>query len=292
MWKVESNEACLVVCVGTNQWFVPDVKGDVPPGCAAYGLVNDNSRIITFGGMVEYGKYSNDLYELQITKWEWKKLNPISKTGVKPSPRLGHSFTLVEKRVYLFGGLENESQDPKDNIPRYLNDLYILELGEIDVEWVIPITFGQCPSPRESHTCVAYKNTTEGRNMLFIYGGMSGCRLGDLWILYLDDMNWFKPNTSGGLPLPRSLHSATVIKNKMFIFGGWIPLVLDDNKNNMQNHEKEWKCTNSLACLNLDTFTWEPLAIETFEESLPRARAGHSAGKHSISQSSTRQVLI
>ena len=242
--------------------------------------------------MVEYGKYSNDLYELQITKWEWKKLNPISKTGVKPSPRLGHSFTLVEKRVYLFGGLENESQDPKDNIPRYLNDLYILELGEIDVEWVIPITFGQCPSPRESHTCVAYKNTTEGRNMLFIYGGMSGCRLGDLWILYLDDMNWFKPNTSGGLPLPRSLHSATVIKNKMFIFGGWIPLVLDDNKNNMQNHEKEWKCTNSLACLNLDTFTWEPLAIETFEESLPRARAGHSAGKHSISQSSTRQVLI
>ena len=49
----------------TNQWFVPPVKGDIPPGCAAFGFVVDGTRILVFGGMVEYGKYSNDLYELQ-----------------------------------------------------------------------------------------------------------------------------------------------------------------------------------------------------------------------------------
>jgi len=38
----------------------------VPPGCAAYGLIVDGTRIISFGGMVEYGRYSNDLYELQV----------------------------------------------------------------------------------------------------------------------------------------------------------------------------------------------------------------------------------
>ncbi|RXM35865.1 Host cell factor 1 [Acipenser ruthenus] len=49
----------------TNQWFIPAVRGDIPPGCAAYGFVCDGTRLLVFGGMVEYGKYSNDLYELQ-----------------------------------------------------------------------------------------------------------------------------------------------------------------------------------------------------------------------------------
>lgn len=51
----------------TNQWYVPATKGDVPPGCAAYGFVVDGTKILIFGGMVEYGKYSNDLYELQVS---------------------------------------------------------------------------------------------------------------------------------------------------------------------------------------------------------------------------------
>lgn len=35
----------------------------------------------------------------------------------------------------------------------------------------------------------------------------------------------------------------------MYVFGGWVPLVMDEVKG--MQHEKEWKCTNSLACLNL-----------------------------------------
>lgn len=46
---------------------MPATKGDVPPGCAAYGFVVDGTRILIFGGMVEYGKYSNELYELQVS---------------------------------------------------------------------------------------------------------------------------------------------------------------------------------------------------------------------------------
>ena len=35
---------------------------------------------------------------------------------------------------------------------------------------------------------------------------------------------------------------------RMFVFGGWVPLVAEESKG---GHEKEWKCTNSLACLDL-----------------------------------------
>ncbi|KAL3851844.1 hypothetical protein ACJMK2_015546, partial [Sinanodonta woodiana] len=262
----------------TNQWFVPAVRGDIPPGCAAYGFVCDGTRILVFGGMVEYGKYSNELYELQASRWEWKRLKPKApKIGPMPCPRLGHSFTLLGNKVYLFGGLANDSEDPKNNIPRYLNDLYALELktGTTTLAWDNPATAGQPPPPRESHSCAGYIEKDGRRPRLIIYGGMSGCRLGDLWQLDIDSMTWTKPIIQGVAPLPRSLHSATVIGNRMFVFGGWVPLVMDDVK--VATHEKEWKCTNTLASLNLDNMTWEPLAMEVFEDALPRARAGHCA---------------
>ncbi|GFO44057.1 host cell factor [Plakobranchus ocellatus] len=262
----------------TNQWFVPAVRGDIPPGCAAYGFICDGTRILVFGGMVEYGKYSNELYELQASRWEWKRLKPKSpKGGAPPCPRLGHSFTLLGNKGYLFGGLANDSEDPKNNIPRYLNDLYTLELRPMSnqLSWDLPSIVGVPPPPRESHSAASYTEKDGRRPRLFIYGGMSGCRLGDLWMLDAETMAWVQPVVNGMPPLPRSLHSATVIGNRMFVFGGWVPLVMDDVK--VASHEKEWKCTNTLASLNLETMSWEPLAMEVFEDALPRARAGHCA---------------
>ena len=253
------------------------MKGDIPPGCAAFGFVVDGTRILVFGGMVEYGKYSSDLYELQASRWEWKKLKPkMPKTGPPPCPRLGHSFTLIGNKVYLFGGLANDSEDPKNNIPRYLNDLYTLEIKANNVlQWEIPSCYGQAPPPRESHSATACFDKDGSNPRLIIYGGMSGCRLADLWILHIDTMTWSKPQLGGIPPLPRSLHSATMIGSRMFVFGGWVPLVMDDVK--VATHEKEWKCTNTLASLNMETMNWESLSMEVFEEAMPRARAGHCA---------------
>lgn len=261
-----------------NQWFVPVMKGEVPPGCAAYGFVVEGTRMFVFGGMIEYGKYSNELYELQATKWEWRKMSPeMPDNGLPPCPRLGHSFTMVGDRIFLFGGLANESDDPKNNIPKYLNDLYILETRgnySVNAKWLIPKTYGESPPPRESHTGVSYVCKNTGQLNLLIYGGMSGCRLGDLWLLDIDSMTWTKPITKGRTPLPRSLHSATMVGNKMYVFGGWVPLVVNDSK---AATEREWKCTNTLAVLDLDSMNWEDITLDTVEENVPRARAGHCA---------------
>lgn len=233
--------------------------------------------------MVEYGKYSNELHELQASRWEWKKLRPKPpKNGPYPCPRLGHSFTLINNKVYLFGGLANDSDDPKNNIPRYLNDLYVLEMKphSSTMQWELPQTHGSPPPARESHSAVAYMGGDGKHPKLIIYGGMSGCRLGDLWQLDIQTMQWSKPFVEGIPPLPRSLHSATLIGNKMYVFGGWVPLVIDDDNRGVQVgnvHEKEWKCTNTLATLNLDTNKWELITTESFTDDVPRARAGHCA---------------
>lgn len=54
----------------SKQWFLPAVRGDIPPGCAAHGLVSEGTRVLVFGGMLEFGKYSNCLYELQVSCYD------------------------------------------------------------------------------------------------------------------------------------------------------------------------------------------------------------------------------
>lgn len=65
--------------------------------------------------------------------------------------------------------------------PRYMGDFYELELQSLSGArgWSIPETKGGGPSARESHTSVAY--TGLGSQKLYIFGGMQGRRLGDLW---------------------------------------------------------------------------------------------------------------
>lgn len=69
--------------------------------------------------LVWRGNSTHCYFFSQASRWEWKRLKPRPpKHGSPPCPRLGHSFTLIGNRVYLFGGLANDSEDPKNNIPR------------------------------------------------------------------------------------------------------------------------------------------------------------------------------
>lgn len=44
--------------------------------------------------------------------------------------------------------------------------------------------------------------------------------LSDLWLLNLESMTWSRPITKGITPGCRAGHTATVVGNKCFIFGG------------------------------------------------------------------------
>ncbi|KAF1743121.1 hypothetical protein MXB_1050, partial [Myxobolus squamalis] len=157
----------------------------------------------------------------------------------------------------------------------YLNDLYKLSLLEDGgYHWSLPVTTGQCPSPRESHSAVIYNY--RGRETLIIYGGMCGHRLGDIHFLDTESLFWNQPITIGPLPPPRSLHVAGVCQNKMVVFGGWIPATdIPSSLDSSMYVEMDWKCTNNVSCLNLDSLQWENVNIPDSEDLVPRARAGH-----------------
>ena len=61
-------------------------------------------RILVFGGMVEYGKYSADLWELNPLTWHWKKIKAKPpKTSPLPCARLGKlSFHFIQILIHYF----------------------------------------------------------------------------------------------------------------------------------------------------------------------------------------------
>jgi host cell factor len=78
------------------------MKGDIPTGCAAFGFATDGTKILVFGGMIEYGKYSADLWELNPLKWEWKKLKPRPpRTAPLPCARLGKFFIYIYSLLFI-----------------------------------------------------------------------------------------------------------------------------------------------------------------------------------------------
>ena len=74
---------------------------------------------------------------------------------------------------------------------------------------------------------------------------------------------WTSVNTQGPTPLPRSLHPAVLIKNKVYSFGGWVPVVGEDGT--IPDNETEWRCTNSLVCLNLGECNWLNLSDHIYK---------------------------
>lgn len=75
---------------------------------------------------------------------------------------------------------------------RYLNDIFTLEIREgMSLQWVCPTIEGPCPTPRESHSAIAYGSK------LIVFGGMNGRRLGDCWMLDTGEQHCVQPKTVG-----------------------------------------------------------------------------------------------
>ena len=150
---------------------------------------------------------------------KWTLLFPKSKTLEnihKLLERSSHTVNLIQSKLYAYGG-ENEPRIPiDDNIMTYdiaSQKWTIAEISNVQNK----------PFARIGHTsCVIDKN-------IFIFGGRTGIDMGEgsLNDLHAFDANlktWIqlKQNMTDeeNTPPPRSYHTMTSLKNKLYIFGG------------------------------------------------------------------------
>ena len=66
---------------------------------------------------------------------------------------------------------------------------------------------------------------------------------------------WTSVTTQGPTPLPHSLHTAVLIKNKVYLFGGWVPVVLEDGS--VPHHKTPHKAFKSI------NYNWSENDLQT-----------------------------
>lgn len=110
----------------------------------------DDGRILVHGG--ECMMLFDDLWLYEMDSQMWSFIN-MKEHSNKPCARSAHvsSFHNSSKQLFIFGGITKDMSDC-DNVPEYLNDLWILNCSSkysADWYWIQLEYTGLAPSPRD-----------------------------------------------------------------------------------------------------------------------------------------------
>ncbi|KAL4557410.1 hypothetical protein LXL04_035587 [Taraxacum kok-saghyz] len=198
------------------QWSELTSFGDLPsPRDFAAASAIGNHKIVMYGGW-DGKKWLSDVFVLDTMSLEWREL---AVSGTLPPPRCGHTATMVEKRLLVYGGRGGGGP--------IMGDLWALKgLIEEDNEapgWTHLKLPGQAPAARCGHT------VTSGGHYLLMFGGHgTGGWLSRYDVYYNDcvvldrvSVQWKRLSTTSEAPAPRAYHSMTCIGSRYLLFGGF-----------------------------------------------------------------------
>ncbi|RIA87042.1 hypothetical protein C1645_828332 [Glomus cerebriforme] len=146
---------------------------------------------------------------LFITPTIWKQVSSIN----APSPRIFCSSVLLpNKNIIYIGGTNLSAQFS-------LNEVYLYDT--INDIWTTQITYGSIPSARDSHTSIL---GLDGQRVI-IFGGIDNLSQSlspenSLYVLDINNFNWYIPKVSGKIPSSRDGHKALLIDKYMVVTFG------------------------------------------------------------------------
>ncbi|XP_039598239.1 protein GLUTELIN PRECURSOR ACCUMULATION 3 isoform X3 [Polypterus senegalus] len=173
--------------------------------------LSDPETAVLIGGEGRNKKHCTDsLWKLEIENDFWFPMDSSACLSMPLSSR-GHTATYDSdsKLIYVFGGI----RDGK----RY-NNMYVL--NTLTWKWTPISAKGKVPT-------LAFHSATIYRKELYVFGGVYPKNIPEgeacnntLFIFNPEYELWYQPIVEGDRPLPRFGHSATLLTNKLIIFGG------------------------------------------------------------------------
>ncbi|OMO76800.1 tRNA transferase Trm5/Tyw2 [Corchorus capsularis] len=200
----------------------------------------DKAMVLVFGGFGGIGRHErrNDSFLLDPLHGTLREI----KVADCPSPRLGHTSSLVGDCMFVIGG----RADPLN----ILNDVWIL--NTIKKEWkLVECTGSQFP-PRHRHAAAVVGSK------IYVFGGLNNEAISSsLYVLDTNTMRWEEIVVHGEWPCARHSHSMVAYGSKLFMFGGY-------------NGEK---ALGDLYSFDIQTCSWN---LEKVGGRFPHARFSHS----------------
>ncbi|KAL9619823.1 MAG: hypothetical protein Q9160_005563 [Pyrenula sp. 1 TL-2023] len=210
LWMVEAaggNLACYPIAT---------VSEGPGPRVGHAALLVGNAFIV-FGGdtkLEDNDQLDDTLYLLNTSSRQWSRASP---PGQRPVGRYGHTLNILGSRIYVFGGQVEGL---------FFNDLMAFDLNNLQNpvnQWEYLIRNsaeggpqpGQIPPARTNHTVISYQD------QLFLFGGTNGTQwFNDVWSYDPRTNTWSQQDCIGYIPQPREGHSAALVGDVMYIFGG------------------------------------------------------------------------
>ena len=185
-------------------WDTVPVDGKVPTKRTFHRMGLLGNQVFVFGGGISAVQYSNQLHVYSFDTHSWDL--SISSTGEKTSQIAGHSFNVVGNKMFLFGGR---------NAIQTSSELYSFDTAT--KEWKI---VRKLKTPRCYHT----STLLEDGKTLFLFGGSSNKGRNE-FLNSIELVNTVNGDSkiiepSSNAPSPRMNHGATLVGNKIFVWGG------------------------------------------------------------------------
>ncbi|CAG4962389.1 unnamed protein product [Colias eurytheme] len=152
--------------------------------------------------------------------------------------RVNHAAACVGDKIFSFGGYcSTEEYRDWESISVHVLDTSIFK-------WA-PVEYNKTNAPfqRYGHSVIAYGEK------IYMWGGRNDTVACDtVYCFDTRELVWSTPPVTGMIPNGKDGHAACLIKNKMYIFGGF------DYLTDMY--------TNNIHCLNLDTMEWSYVYVK------------------------------
>ncbi|XP_065542074.1 multiple epidermal growth factor-like domains protein 8 isoform X2 [Lathamus discolor] len=172
--------------------------------CHAMCLSDVGTAVLIGGEGADQQPCKDAFWKMEIVGFQLQNAMPLHLHG--------HTATYDPdtKRIYIFGGIREDKTN---------SSIYILDT--VTWKWLLVAAKGRMP-------VLTYHSATIYCKELFVFGGSSpqkapmavGPCSNVLYIFNPEHEIWYQPISEGEKPLPRLGHSATLLKNKLLIFGG------------------------------------------------------------------------
>jgi len=191
----------------------PTIRGDKVPNFSRHTASLVGNRIFVFGGFDGHGtNFHLSIFDPYARMWTNVPTNQLG--PVTPVSRTNHASAAVGKKMYIFGGNNNNEA----GMYQVLDDFW--ELDTITMKWQRPVTTGEQPTARSGHTL-----TSIGKKVYLFGGGVWNetegwvHKFNDLYVLDTETMHWTRPACTGKVESSTFPISFSVGRY-LFIFGG------------------------------------------------------------------------
>lgn len=229
----EELNSVYIYSIEDQTWEKKEFSEDEVPPRTGHSMTGYGNSLIVFGGFAK-GKFSNDvfIYDTEENSWEHVPTDykdpRTSSIFIKNLKHDNKSTIQADVSREIPEGMEGVQKEEEQNIKKTIeNELKISKksLSNYDTKQILENN-SKYPAPRINHSQVTY-NTS-----IIIYGGINknGKYFDDMWEFNIANRTWKKIEFNGETPKPRQGHSALLIGDNIYIFGGKIANVFEINE--------------------------------------------------------------